>query len=78
MRSSAKPVVNPQKLLLSKWTAVVPQNKEKHFLVTRLVAAEPPASRIGTVKLEAVHSRRSFALPWRELKDQAQWLQGWK
>ena len=25
--------VNPKKLLHSKWTAVTPKNKEKHFLV---------------------------------------------
>ncbi|PAM39480.1 hypothetical protein CEJ63_25450, partial [Acinetobacter baumannii] len=25
--------VNPAKLLLSKWTAASPRNKEKHFLV---------------------------------------------
>ena len=28
--------INPAKLLLSKWTAAHPRNKEKHFLVTEL------------------------------------------
>ena len=28
--------INPAKLLLSKWTAARPRNKEKHFLVTEL------------------------------------------
>jgi tryptophan-rich hypothetical protein len=28
--------INPKKLLNSKWTAVTPMNKEKHFLVTGL------------------------------------------
>ena len=28
--------INPAKLLNSKWTAVKPTNKEKHFLVTEI------------------------------------------
>lgn len=28
--------INPKKLLHSKWTAVSPVNKEKHFLVTEM------------------------------------------
>jgi tryptophan-rich hypothetical protein len=32
--------INPAKLLLSKWTAVKPVNKEKHFLVTKLIEPE--------------------------------------
>lgn len=77
MSSPGKRVVNPQKLLLSKRTVVSPQHKEKHFLVTKLVSAASPATRFETIELEAVHSRRSFVLPWRDLTDPAQWLQGW-
>ncbi|MBL0075234.1 MAG: TIGR02450 family Trp-rich protein [Rhodocyclaceae bacterium] len=77
MSSVVKTNLNPKKLLLSKWTAVSPQNKEKHFLVTKLIAVEPPTSLIETVELEAVHSRRSFLMPWRDLADQRHWLQGW-
>jgi len=36
-----------------------------------------PDLRIDQVELEAVHSRRSFLLPWRALTDPAQWRQGW-
>ena len=32
--------LNPRKLLDSKWTAVNPRNKEKHFLVTGIVDPE--------------------------------------
>ena len=32
--------LNPQKLRLSKWTAVNPQEKEKHFLVTKVIDPE--------------------------------------
>lgn len=28
--------INPKKLLHSKWTAVKPENKEKHFMVTEM------------------------------------------
>jgi tryptophan-rich protein DUF2389 len=30
------------------------------------------------VELEAVYSRRSFSLPWRELTDTGVWLPGWQ
>jgi tryptophan-rich hypothetical protein len=69
--------LNPNKLLLSKWTAAIPRNKEKHFIVIKLVQPESPASRIESVEIEAVHSRRSIVIPWRELNDNSQWLQGW-
>ena len=32
--------INPEKLLLSKWTARQPQHREKHFLVTKLLRDE--------------------------------------
>lgn len=69
--------VSPKKLLLSKWTAVTPQHKEKHFVVIRVIEPEPPDARIETVELQAIHSRRSFMLPWRELTDGGRWRQGW-
>jgi tryptophan-rich hypothetical protein len=68
---------SPKKLLLSKWTAVTPRHKERHFIVTRVVLPEPPATRIDLVELEAVHSRRSVVLHWRELTDGAVWRRGW-
>ena len=69
--------LNPKKLLLSKWTAVIPEDREKHFLVTRVINPEAPAHRIEYVVLEAVLSRRSFTLPWCELTDKQKWIQGW-
>ncbi len=69
--------LSPKKLLLSKWTAVTPQHKERHFIVTRVVLPEPPATRIELVELEAVHSKRSLVLPWRALTDAAVWRRGW-
>ena len=70
--------LSPKKLLLSKWTAVTPHHRERHFLVTKLVLPELPATRVEYVELEAVISRRVLTLPWRELTDTLQWHQGWK
>ncbi len=69
--------LNPRKLLLSKWTAVQPQRKEKHFLVTRVLLPDDPAQPMTEVELEAVFTRRRFVLPWRLLTDTAVWRQGW-
>ena len=68
--------INPRKLLQSKWTAVVPRNKEKHFLVIN-VRYDPEGVPITCV-VEAVHSRREIELDWRELKDSTQWRMGWQ
>jgi len=75
--SPAPPRLNPKKLLLSKWTAVSPTNKEKHFVVTKVIEPQPPELRVEFVELEAVHSRRSTVIPWRHLTDVAKWQQGW-
>jgi len=69
--------LSPKKLLLSKWTAVGPADKEKHFVVTRVVLPDLPAVRIEWVEIEAVHSRRSSMLRWRDLTDGSRWRQGW-
>ena len=66
------------KLLRSKWTAAVPLDKEKHFIVTALIAPDAPGTQIDVITMEAVLSGRSFTLRWRELNDTAQWLQGWR
>jgi tryptophan-rich hypothetical protein len=70
--------LNPGKLLLSKWTAVAPRQKEKHFIVTKLVEPEAPSAPTEFVEIEAVLSRRSVILPWRDLADTGKWVQGWK
>ena len=69
--------LSPKKLRLSKWTAVQPQNREKHFVVVRVIEPEPPAVRIEQVELEAVHSGRVLQLHWRELTNPRVWRQGW-
>ena len=69
--------LNPRKLLHSKWTAVNPRNKEKHFLVTQIIDPEPPGSPVVSIELEAVHSKRARIITWRELMDATQWSRGW-
>jgi len=68
--------IHPNKLRQSKWTAVQPHNKEKHFMITavRCDAAGNPKICV----LEAVHSHREMELDWHELKDDGQWQTGWR
>ena len=69
--------LTPRKLLQSKWTAVVPQGRQKHFVVVRLIECESPEQAFSQVEIEAVHSRRRRIIEWRELRDPARWHQGW-
>ncbi|WP_127560472.1 TIGR02450 family Trp-rich protein [Saccharospirillum alexandrii] len=67
--------INPRKLLHSKWTAMNPSNKEKHFLVTEVEFNEE--GEVIHCLLEAVLTNRSEPIDWAELKDENSWLQGW-
>ena len=68
--------INPEKLLLSKWTAAQPENKEKHWLVSKLVRDE--ALKVTDCHLEAVINKRCIVIPLEQLKQSEQWVQGWK
>ncbi len=68
--------INPAKLLLSKWTAVLPQKKEKHFLVTHV--NEDELGVVSTCTLEAVLTKQEYELDWQILKDSTRWLAGWQ
>jgi tryptophan-rich hypothetical protein len=68
--------INPRKLLLSKWTAATPRNREKHFLVTELIKDEE--GTVLEIELQAVLTRRSERLPWQVLRDAQAWQMGWK
>jgi len=68
--------INPKKLLKSKWTAVTPIEREKHFIVSEIEFDEE-----GVVVLcciEAVMTKRAFPIDWRDLKIDTHWLHGWK
>lgn len=68
--------LNPRKLLLSKWTAARPQNREKHFLVSELFCDEE--GTVLEVELQAVLTRRCQRLDWQTLQNDNHWLLGWK
>nr|WP_232849525.1 TIGR02450 family Trp-rich protein [Pseudomonas capsici] len=68
--------INPRKLLLSKWTAAVPLNREKHFLVTELFKDEE--GTVLEIELQAVMTHRSERLPWQVLQNSEVWRMGWK
>ena len=74
----ARNPLQANKLLLSKWTAAFPVNKEKHFLVVKVLAPATPDGAATEIELEAVHSKRSRTIAWRELGDASHWLQGWR
>ncbi|WP_371373142.1 TIGR02450 family Trp-rich protein [Thalassotalea aquiviva] len=68
--------INPKKLLHSKWQAVSPTNKEKHFIVTKVRFDE--TEKVSLCVLEAVYSHNQYHIDWRILKDKQKWLPGWK
>jgi len=68
--------INPTKLLLSKWTAAHPRNKEKHFLVTELFCDEE--GTVLDIELQAVMTKRGERLPWQNLQNAEDWRIGWK
>ncbi len=69
--------LNPKKLLLSKWTAVKPMAKQKHFLVRKVIKPALPTDPIELVEIEAVFSKATQVIPWRDLQNDDIWRQGW-
>ena len=69
--------LNPKKLLLSKWTAVTPVKKQKHFLVSRLIQPLVPTDPVELVEIESVFSKATQVIAWRELQNEGVWRQGW-
>ncbi|SON52959.1 TIGR02450 family Trp-rich protein [Vibrio tapetis] len=68
--------INPAKLLNSKWTAITPTNREKHFLISKMTFDED--GLVTSCLLEAVLSKNTYSIDWRDLKNERQWSQGWK
>lgn len=69
--------VNPKKLLLSKWTAVRPVRKDKHFLIAKVIEPLVAGDKIEWVEIEAVYSLATQRVSWRELQNEEVWKQGW-
>ena len=70
--------LSPKKLLLTKWTAVKPIAEQKHFLVSKVILPEPPSEKIEFVEIEAVYSKKTTLIAWRDLTNSELWLQGWQ
>lgn len=68
--------LNPKKLLRSKWTAVTPRNRQKHYIVTKVLSDDlgSPQSCV----LEAVYTHEETTLDWRSLRDSTTWKIGWQ
>ena len=69
--------LHPKKLLLTKWTAVKPIAKQKHFLVSRVIQPDQPTEPIVFVEIEAIFSKATQVIAWRALQDNRVWRQGW-
>jgi len=67
--------INPDKLLHSKWTATVPQQRQKHFMVTEVEFDEEGV--VTRCLLEAVFTRRATEIDWQDLKNPQHWKMGW-
>lgn len=68
--------INPKKLLNSKWTAVKPTKKEKHFIVSEIEFDEEDV--VVSCCIEAIISKRSTSIDWHDLEDDKNWLHGWQ
>ena len=69
--------LNPKKLLLTKWTAVTPIAKQKHFLVSRVIQPALENDPVEWVEIESVFSKATQVIKWRALRNEEVWRQGW-
>ena len=68
--------LSPKKLLHSKWTAVNPVKKQKHFMIVDVEFDEN--NIVIHCEIQAIMSKQNTSINWRDLKDDKQWLQGWQ
>jgi len=53
-------------------------NKEKHFVVIKVLKNEKEPQIVDSVTLEAILTRKSIIMDPKDLKDSNTWLEGWK
>jgi hypothetical protein len=59
--------LNPKYLRLPKWTAFKPIDKQKHFLVSRVIQPEVETDPVELVEIESVLSKATQIIQWRAL-----------
>jgi len=64
--------ISPQKLIHSKWTAVSPAGKEKHFIVIKITDFKQHRCQI-----EAVLTKKRYLIDWQDLLNRSLWQTGW-
>ena len=62
---------------LDLWQCVSYKTKQKHFLVSRVIEPDLPTDPVVSVEIEAVFSKATQVIAWRELQDHSAWRQGW-
>jgi tryptophan-rich hypothetical protein len=62
---------------MSKWPAVTPVRREKHFLALDWVR-DDEGEPTDHLVLEAVLTHRLREIHWRELEDSRSWQVGWR
>ena len=77
MNASAGNPVNRKKLPSSKWTAVLPVDREKHFIVLDWVR-DDDGTPTDHLVIEAVLTNRVREVHWRELENSQSWWVGWR
>lgn len=73
---TARNPVNRNKIVGSKWTAVRPLHREKHFTVLDWVRDED-GNPTDSVRIEAILTGRVSVMHWRQLEDRDRWRIGW-
>ena len=58
----------------SKWTSLAPQNREKHFVLLRLLLGPED---VPCAELKALTTGRCRLVPRAELADDTRWSEGW-
>ncbi|WP_368664968.1 TIGR02450 family Trp-rich protein [Limnohabitans sp. 2KL-3] len=67
----------PQKTAVDQMDSSHPLARQMHFLISRVIKPALPTYPIELVELEAVFSKATQTIPWRELQDDSVWRQGW-
>jgi len=70
--------MNKKKLQNSKWTAISPEKKEKHFTVTQVKLNEDDPQIVDFIILTAVLTNQNYKVNYIDFKNQTKWIEGWK